>query len=334
MGTTEHGADGSTAMVEGSGSEEGSRRGLLARIFGAFLPAPAPSSPGDTPTIKGSAAPIAPQPGLGALRRMRVDDVAVPKVDVIAVPLDITRDELAAVFREHGFSRLPVYKGTLDKPVGLVMFKDFALTYGFGAGSGKFSLRKLLRPILYAPPSMRLAVLLQKMQTERVHMALVIDEYGGVDGVVTIEDLLETVVGDISDEHDEDEGRLWIEEKPGVFLVQATAPLDEFEAVIGQSLRTGEDDGEIDTLGGLLFLRLGRVPARGEVVANPGGAEFEVIDADPRRIKRLRVHLRAAVRERKPPVTATSPAGGPPAADATPARAPTVAAGAGSDQQG
>ena len=175
-------------------------------------------------------------PGLGALRRMRVDDVAIPKAEIVAVPLDIGKDELVEVFREHGFSRVPVYKGTLDHPQGLVLLKDLALQHGFGA-SGRFSLKRLLRPILYAPPSMPTGVLLQKMQKERVHMALVIDEYGGVDGLVTIEDLIETVIGEIEDEHDEDEGALWKEEKPGVILAQSTAPLEEIEAALGIALR-------------------------------------------------------------------------------------------------
>lgn len=280
-------------VAEGGGAKDpasGERRSLWARLFGS-RPAQSPAHPAASGPVGQPAAPAPPVFGLGNLRRLRVDDVAIPKVDVVAVPVDISRDDLVEVFREHGFSRMPVYKDTLDKPLGLVMLKDFALTYGFGSGNGRFNLRKMVRPILYAPPSMRLAVLLQKMQSERVHMALVIDEYGGVDGLVTIEDLIETVVGDISDEHDEAEGPLWTEEKPGVYLVQSTAPLEDFEAAIGRSLRTGEDDGEIDTLGGLVFLRAGRVPARGEVIPHEGGAEFEVVDADPRRIKRLRVRL-------------------------------------------
>ena len=126
-------------------------------------------------------------------------------------------------------------------------------------------------------------------------MALVIDEYGGVDGLVTIEDLIETVIGEIEDEHDEDEGALWKEEKPGVILAQSTAPLEEIETALGIRLRTGEEDEEIDTLGGLVFLRIGRVPARGEVVDHESGAEIEIVDADPRRIKRLRIRLPAAV---------------------------------------
>ena len=257
-------------------------RGFFGRLMSAFSPA------GDAGSAADAAASPAASPGLGALRRMRVDDVAIPKVEIVAVSLDIGKDELVEVFREHGFSRVPVYKGTLDHPQGLVLLKDLALQHGFGA-TGRFSLKRLLRPILYAPPSMPTGVLLQKMQKERAHMALVIDEYGGVDGLVTIEDLIETVIGEIEDEHDEDEGALWKEEKPGVILAQSTAPLEEIEAALGIRLRTGEEDEEIDTLGGLVFLRVGRVPARGEVVDHESGVEIEVVDADARRIKRLRV---------------------------------------------
>jgi len=283
-------------------------RGFLTRLFTAFSPGqtPLPSrnegQSGPAPGT-GPAGPVL--PGLGALRRLRVDDVAVPKGEIVAVPMDIGREELVEVFREHGFSRVPVYKGTMDHPMGLVLLKDLALQHGFGAG-GRFSLKRLLRPVLYAPPSMPVGVLLQKMQKDRVHMALVIDEYGGVDGLVTIEDLIETVIGEIEDEHDEDEGALWKEERPGVFLAQSTAPLEELEAALGVTLRTGEEDEEIDTLGGLVFLRVGRVPARGEVVSHESGAEIEVVDADPRRIKRLRVRLPGAAQQ--PEKAATPPA--------------------------
>jgi magnesium and cobalt transporter len=268
---------------------DASQRGFFGRLLSAFTPA---SDSADTaaPETSSSSGPAS---GLGALRRMRVDDVAIPKVEIVAVPLDIGKDELVEVFRAHGFSRVPVYKGTLDHPQGLVLLKDLALQHGFGA-SGRFSLKRLLRPILYAPPSMPTGVLLQKMQKERAHMALVIDEYGGVDGLVTIEDLIETVIGEIEDEHDEVEGALWKEEKPGVILAQSTAPLEEIEAALGLALRTGDDDEEIDTLGGLVFLRSGRVPARGEVVGHESGVQFEIVDADPRRIKRVRVRLPSA----------------------------------------
>lgn len=289
--------DGSSAAQRAQPSEQDplQSRGLLGRIFGKPALTPVPPPTPEAPAPQAAAPSTSSLPGLSNLRRLRVDDVAVPKAEIIAVPLTISREELVEVFREHGFSRVPVYKGSLDHPQGIVTLKDFALTFGFGTGNGRFSLRKLLRPLLYAPPSMPLTVLLQKMQQDRAHMALVIDEYGGVDGLVTIEDLLETIVGDISDEHDNEEDALWLEEKPGVWLVQATASLEEFEAVIGQALRTGEDDGEIDTLGGLVYLRAGRVPARGEVVPHESGAEFEIVSAEPRRIKRLRLRLPGAV---------------------------------------
>ena len=304
--------DGLTAAQGAPSTETVSDRprGLFGRLFRRTPAAPHPSEP--APSSHGpqgvQAAPAMSLPGISNLRRLRVDDVAIPKVDVTAVPATIGREELAEVFREHGFSRLPVYKGSLDHPLGVVTLKDFALTYGFGTGNGKFNLRKLIRPLLYAPPSMPLTVLLQKMQSERIHMALVIDEYGGVDGLVTIEDLLETVVGDISDEHDTEETALWSEEKPGVWLVQAAASLDDFQQACGLALRVGDDDREIDTLGGLVYLRAGRVPARGEIVAHESGAEFEVVDAEPRRIKRLRLRLPGAAARIPAEPAATDPA--------------------------
>jgi magnesium and cobalt transporter len=297
MGSSNDGspaAQGAQQRLTGEPAEP-PQRGFFGRILSAFSSAPAEDDTGNpsTPRSSESASQQA-LPGLGALRRMRVDDVAIPKVDIIAVPIDIDKDALVEVFRQHGFSRVVVYKGTLDHPQGLVLLKDLALQHGFGA-TGRFSLKRLLRPILYAPPSMPTGVLLQKMQKERVHMALVIDEYGGVDGLVTIEDLIETVIGEIEDEHDEDEGLLWKEEKPGVFLAQSTAPLDELEAALGLRLRSADEDEDIDTLGGLVFLRIGRVPARGEIVPHESGAEIEIVDADPRRIKKIRLRLPGAV---------------------------------------
>jgi magnesium and cobalt transporter len=230
--------------------------------------------------------------GMINLRRKRVDDVAIPKADITAVPVTSDLDELVAVFRESGLTRLPVYDGTLDTPVGMAHLKDLALTHGFnGAASTPFDLKALLRPLVFVPPSMTIGVLLTKMQAERRHMALVIDEYGGVDGLVTIEDLIEQVIGEIEDEHDVDEGKYWTVEKPGTYLALAKTPLEDFEAEIGHSLTDHDDvdEEEIDTLGGLVFMLSGRVPARGEVVLHPDGPEFEVIEADPRRIKRLRV---------------------------------------------
>lgn len=292
------------AASQGDDEADPARRGILGRLFSSFKP----GEPRDGAEARPAAPPPVPVHGMGNLRRLRVDDVAVPKVDIVAVPSDIGKEALVEVFREHGFSRLPVYKGTLDHPQGLVHLKDLALTHGFGAG-GRFSLKRLLRPMLYVPPSMPLGTLMQKMQRERIHMALVIDEYGGVDGLVTLEDLVETVIGEIEDEHDEDEGALWKEEKPGVYVAQSTAPLDEFEQVIGLSLRSGAEDAEADTLGGLVYLRTGRVPARGEIVTLEGGLVAEVIDADPRRIKRLRLRLPGAAEPATEPSAKADEAG-------------------------
>lgn len=268
--------------------------GLFRRLFGviggAETASPTPQT--EAPRTFGPGAVH----GMVNLRRMRVDDVAIPKSDIVAVPLTITKDELVEVFRESGMTRLPVYKGTLDSPQGMIHLKDFALKHGFGTGTTpRYALKSMLRPLLYVPASMSIGVLLQKMQTERRHMALVIDEYGGVDGLLTIEDLIEQVIGEIEDEHDEDDDSYWTAEKPGQWLALAKTPLEDFEEVIGVPLTEHEDvDGEdIDTLGGLVFMLAGRIPARGEVVQHPSGPEFEVVDADPRRIKRLRVRLTA-----------------------------------------
>ncbi|MEP5757762.1 MAG: hemolysin family protein [Litoreibacter sp.] len=237
--------------------------------------------------------PTPPKLGLGNLRLKRVEDVAIPRAEIISVPHNIRQDELVKVFRESGLTRLPVFKETLDTPSGMIHLKDLALKHGFhGNGKGgRFSINRMVRPLLFVPPSMPLGVLLQKMQSARIHMALVIDEYGGVDGLVTIEDLIEQIIGEIEDEHDVDEAQMWMREKPGTYVVQSRAPLAEFEVEIGQKLSDEEEDEEIDTIGGLVFMIAGRVPARGEVVQHPSGAEFEIMDADPRRVKRLRVIL-------------------------------------------
>jgi len=230
-----------------------------------------------------------PASSLKILSTLRVDDVAVPRADIVAIPIDLKLEELLKVFKDSGHSRLPVYNDALDNPKGFLHLKDLALKYGFNGKTTRFSVKGMLRPLLYVPPSMTIDVLLQKMQSERIHMALVIDEYGGVDGLVTIEDLIEQIVGEIEDEHDTEEEEYWVEEKPGVYLCQARAPLDEFEKVLNADLASSSDDEEIDTLGGLITMMIGRVPVRGEVIKHPDGFEFEVVDADLRRIKKLRV---------------------------------------------
>ncbi len=288
MGDTTDGSPGAAQSAQDC--DENSGQGFFSRIVGAL------SLNGEHVDRTGAANAPAVQDsqphGMLNLRRLRVDDVAIPKAEIVAVPDDIDRDALARIFRNSGLTRLPVYSGTLDSPIGLIHLKDFALKYGFnGAGNGDFAVAALARPLLYAPPSMPVGVLLQKMQSDRTHMALVIDEYGGVDGLVTIEDLIETVIGEIEDEHDIDEGRFWTLEKEGCYLAEARTPLDEFAGETGIDLTEGVDDEEVDTLGGLVFVLSGRVPARGEMIRHPAGPDFEVVDADARRIKRLRVHL-------------------------------------------
>ncbi|MGY6634509.1 MAG: transporter associated domain-containing protein [Alkalilacustris sp.] len=264
-------------------SSDSHQRGFLGRLMGAFSP------PDEAEETRGEGAQIVAL-GLARLRRMRLEDVAVPKAEIVAVPVDIGRDELIATFRESGLSRVPVYDETLDRPLGLLLLKDLALRYGFN-GHHDFDLRPLLRPLIYAPPSMPAAKLMQRMQAERTHMALVIDEYGGVDGLVTIEDLIEQVVGEIEDEHDTDEERPWTREGDGVWMMQARTPLAEVEAEIDMVLVEEDARAEVDTLGGLVAMLAGRVPARGEVIPHPDGVEFEIVDADPRRLNRLRLRM-------------------------------------------
>ena len=288
MGETE----GSSNAAQGAPDEDDSSRGILTRWLSAL------SGSTDRTDEPGEGAMIPAgygfTGGLANLTRLRVEDVMIPKVEVVAVPVDIGKDELVEVFRESGMTRLPVFRETLDQPMGLVHLKDFALRHGFNGSGEKFQLGRMLRPLLYAPPSMPIGVLLQKMQTERLHMALVIDEYGGVDGLVTIEDLIEQVLGEIEDEHDVDEADLWTSEGSNVWLAQARTPIEDFEDAIGHKILIGDDEEEIDTLGGLVFMLAGRVPSRGEVIKHPDGLDFEVVDADPRRIKRLRVRLNMA----------------------------------------
>jgi len=269
------------------------RAGLWGRLTGQ-KPAVTSEINGETDLDMASPA-IAPDDLLVNIRKMhglRVEDVAIPTADVASVSVDATLEEVVAAFKHSTNSRLPVYSETLDNPLGLVHLKDVALKHGFGAKES-FDLRAILRPLIFVPPSMPLSVLLQKMQSERMHMALVIDEYGGVEGLVTLEDLIEEIVGEIEDEHDKEEAQLWTEEAPSVYVAQARAPLDEFEEVAGVDLLPDDLDEEVETLGGLVFMLIGRVPSRGECIRDANGNEFEVIDADARRIKSLRVRLKA-----------------------------------------
>ncbi len=295
MGDNDGSSDAAQSAQPDTGlnkTEENTPRksGFLTRVIGALSPTDVEDDGPSTPAV---VTPAEAEHGMMNLRRMRVEDVAIPKADITAVASSVTLDELVQVFKDSGLTRLPVYEGTLDTPIGFAHLKDLALTHGFNGGGGDFDLQAMLRPLLFVPPSMTIGVLLTKMQTERRHMALVIDEYGGVDGLVTIEDLIEQVIGEIEDEHDVAEGTFFAQEATGCYLALAKTPLEDFETEIGRSLTDHDDvdEEEIDTLGGLVFMLAGRVPARGEVVVHPDGPEFEVMDADPRRIKRLRVRL-------------------------------------------
>lgn len=294
--SSESGDDQQTGELRRDEARRQGQRGFFSRIFDALSNTDQSTAEPDGADLNGMAAQAAlVAPGVAKLRRVRVDDVMVHKADIVSVPLDISRAELVDVFRKSGVTRIPVYRGSFDSPVGLIHLKDFALRYGFTTQNGDFALEPLLRPLLFVPPSMPLSTLLQKMQTERKHMALVIDEYGGVDGLVTIEDVVEQVVGEIEDEHDAAEAPSIIAEAPGVWLVKASKPLDEVEAKIGTRLADDAEEDEVDTLGGLVFMLAGHVPARGEVVLHPAGHQFIVVDSDPRRIKRVRVKLNPAM---------------------------------------
>lgn len=290
MGDTTDGPSNAAQSAQDDQTDD-AQKGFFGRLFDAL----SPTDDTDTDALDGQTATAVASQTLGMLnlRRMRVEDVMVPKADIHAVPVGIPKDELVQEFRANGLTRMPVFDGTLDTPIGFVNLKDFALRYGFNGANPDYDLRSLIRNLIYVPPSMPLGILLQKMQTERTHMALVIDEYGGTDGLLTIEDLIEQVVGAIEDEHDIEETKSWVLEAPGTYLAQAKTSLEEFEAEVGMNLTDHDeiDEEEVDTLGGLVFMLSGRIPARGEVIPHPDGPEFEVLDADPRRIKRLRVSM-------------------------------------------
>ena len=259
-----------------------------------------------------------------ALHDVRVADVMVPRADIVAVNIDATIGELLALFRTAGHSRLPVYGETLDDPRGMVHIRDFmdflASEPSFGLipppADGEttaaarpaseigmetpISTARILRPVLFAPPSMPALDLLVKMQASRTHMALVIDEYGGTDGLVSIEDVVESIVGDIEDEHDEADRPQIAAAGDGAFIAEARASLEDVSAALGVDLSELAVAEDVDTIGGLLTATAGRVPSRGEIVAGPADLEFEVLDADPRRVKRLRLSKRPPARRRNP----------------------------------
>ena len=221
------------------------------------------------------------------LRGITAYDVMVPRADIMAIPESHSLTEAIALIQTEGHSRYPVYRDGLDDIVGMVHIKDvFA---AIGKDEKAFALADILRRPLFVVPSIPVLDLLLQMRQARVHMALVVDEYGGIDGLITIEDLVETIVGDISDEHDEVQAQQITERPDGALDLDARTPIAAFEDKLGTVLTDEERAADIDTVGGLVFTLAGRVPAKGELVSHPSGLEFRILEADPRRIRRLRV---------------------------------------------
>ena len=226
------------------------------------------------------------------LRGTTADDVMVPRADIIAMPVSVTLDEALEHIRREGHSRIPVFHEQLDEIVGMVHIKD---VFAYVGRPEEFRLEAILRVPLMVAPQVPVLDLLLQMRQARIHLALVVDEYGGIDGLVTIEDLVETITGDIADEHDEEDAPLITERPDGTLELDARLPVEAFEARFGPVLTDDERAADIDTVGGLIFTLAGRVPPRGEVVTHPSGMEFRVLDADPRRIRRLRARLPAGM---------------------------------------
>ncbi|MGU9982107.1 hemolysin family protein [Phreatobacter sp. HK31-P] len=262
------------------------------------------------------------------LRESRVNDLAQPRADIMAVQKDTSLAILMQAFEDAGHTRLVVYDDTLDDPVGMVHIKDLVkhlfaeakkatrkrrtrgkpvevaaetavaeapkVANGLDLGAVDLnvalSATRLIRPILFVPPSMPAIDLLARMQATRIQLALVVDEYGGTDGLIAMEDIVESIVGDIEDEHDVDTARTISQMADGAYIADARATLDEVRDMLGPEFEPGEEiSEEVDTLGGYLTVLAGHVPVRGELVAGPGELEFEIIDADPRRVKRVKI---------------------------------------------
>lgn len=230
---------------------------------------------------------------LGNILRLRdrtVYDVMIPRADIVALDIETPADEAVAKIAEHAHSRIPVFRGSLDDVLGMVHLKDL---FSHLARKTDFTLEALVRPVTVIAPSMPVIDLLLQMRADRQHLALVVDEYGGIDGLVTIEDLVEEIVGEIEDEHENGREPELVARPDGTYMVDARYPLEDFEKLFGAIDR--EEIGEdVDTIGGLVFSLTGRVPARGEIVRCDPLVEFEVVDGDPRRIRRLRLRRLSA----------------------------------------
>ncbi|MEM7660748.1 MAG: hemolysin family protein [Pseudomonadota bacterium] len=218
----------------------------------------------------------------------RVADVMIPRADIIAVEVETPLDELIKLFADATHSRLPVYRDTLDNPIGFVHIKDVVGEIAREGAPDEKPLERLARNALIVPDSMALPPLLLKMQATRIHLAIVVDEYGGTDGLVSLEDLVEEIVGEIEDEHDEDTPML-TQRGQATWEADARMEIEDFAAETGIDLELAEFEDDIDTLGGIAFALAGRVPERGEVLRHPVGADIEIIDADSRRIRRMKL---------------------------------------------
>jgi len=300
-GTDRHESEAGHANGNGTGHGSGAPdRGALAEAWRTIARALGISKNGQS-AVRASleelieqngddAPPIDPHEGaiirnvLG-LRDITAYDVMVPRADIKAVDVETPMDELAAIMAESAHSRMPVYRDSLDDVVGMVHLKDVVGPITRGE---TVTLASILREVLFVAPSSRALDLLQEMRLHRRHLALVVDEYGGIDGLITIEDLVEEIVGEISDEHDIDETPKMETRDDGSILADARVEVEAFEELVGPVL-TEDEREEIDTLGGLVFSLAGRVAGRGEVIRHPSGIEFEVVEADPRRLRRLRV---------------------------------------------
>ncbi len=220
------------------------------------------------------------------LRDLPVVDVMVPRADIVAINLAATKDDLYSLLQQKPRSRIPVYKDDLDNIVGVIHMKDLVTAL---AQNRDFEVRDIMRDVLVVSPAMRVMDMLLQMRQSKVHIAFVVDEFGGIDGLVTINDLISAIVGEVDDEFDFDIAPQIIERPDGSAIVDARLPLTDFEARYGKLFSEDEEHAENDTLGGLVSYIAGRVPARGELIKHTSGIEFEVVDADPRRIMRLRV---------------------------------------------
>ncbi len=217
---------------------------------------------------------------------LRVEDVMVPRADIVGLREDAPLDEVVRVMSDAGHSRLPVYRHTLDEVIGMVHVRDLL---GYWSGDRSFALAKVVRRLPFVPPSMPIEVLLRQMRATKVHMALVVDEHGGIDGLVTIEDLVEEIVGEIEDEHDHAVAPALTERPDGSLVADARVLIEDLEPKLGVDLLPADRDEDIDTVGGLVFDLAGRVPESGEVIAHPAGLDFEILEADPRRVRRVRI---------------------------------------------